>query len=173
MNNYAIRCILMFIVCVLIQVLICNHIIIFHVAVPIIFIYFIIRLRLSISTNALMTYAFILGLIVDIFSDTLGVNALSCIILAVLKRPVLMAYCQHDDTINDIIPSIKRLGGWTYAKYLSSMIVIYCLIYFILDFFSFANLGEILIMTFASALLSFILLFATDSLLIRSSEKRL
>ncbi|MDE5675919.1 MAG: rod shape-determining protein MreD, partial [Muribaculaceae bacterium] len=73
MNKEIIQFALLFVVILLAQVLICNHIAIFNVAVPIIFIYFIIRLPISLGKGILFSLAFIMGLCVDIFADTIGV----------------------------------------------------------------------------------------------------
>ena len=63
--------------------LICNRICLFGVAVPIVFIYFIIRLPMNLSVNWVMCLSFMLGLFVDIFENTQGMNALSANCVAV------------------------------------------------------------------------------------------
>lgn len=158
---------------VLFQVLIFNHVVLFHVAVPIVFIYFIIRLSTGVNTNILLTLSFLLGLIVDIFSDTLGVNALCCTILAILKKPVFYCYVQRDDDVKDIIPSVSRIGVLDYSKYLLSMTTIYCVLAFTIEYFSFASVKEIIIAASSSTLLSFILMLGVDSLMFTKREKRL
>ena len=77
----------LFFVLVLAQVLICNHLALFNVAIPIVFIYFIIRLPVDMKLSLLFTLAFLIGLSVDIFSDTAGVNSMACTLIAALKRP--------------------------------------------------------------------------------------
>ena len=76
------------IVLLLAQVLICNHIVLFNLAMPIVFIYVIIRLPVNLGMSMLYTVAFTSGVLVDLFSDTMGVNALACTLLGALKRPV-------------------------------------------------------------------------------------
>lgn len=166
MNKDILRFGLLFILMLLSQVLICNHIAIFNVAVPIIFIYFIIRLPISLGNGWLFTLSFIMGLCVDIFADTLGVNALSCTILAALKRPVYYAYVPRDDKTKDLIPSISSLGVSTYCKFLVSLVGIYCLLVFSIEYFSFADVKEIVIFSASSCLLTFVTLLAIDCLII-------
>lgn len=162
---------LLFIALLLVQVLICDHIALFNVAVPFVFIYFIIRLPLDINQNILFTLSFLIGFLVDLFSDTLGVNSLASLILAVTKRPVLYSYVQRDDRTKSIIPSITSLGLATYVKYLLSLTAIYCLLVFSIEYFSFASVKEILIMAASSTLLSFILLLSLDSLMMNRRER--
>lgn len=169
MNKDVIQFTLLFIIMLLVQVLICNHIAIFNVAIPIVFIYFIIRLPIPLGLGTLFTLSFLLGLSVDIFSDTPGVNSLACTLLAALKRPVYYAYVQRDDKTKVLIPSISSLGVGTYCRYLVSMVGIYCLMVFSIEYFSFADLQDILILSASSCLLTFISLLAIDCLIISKS----
>lgn len=171
MARQIINTLILFIILVLAQVLIFNHIMLFGVAAPIVFIYFIIRLNMSVSFNALITLGFLIGLFVDICADTLGINALACTLLSAVKKPVLLAYTQHDEALNEITPSAASLGIWIYSKYMITMVVIYCLLYFSIEFFSAANLWDILLMTMSSTLLSFLLLLGIDSLMMKQRER--
>lgn len=166
MNKDILKFSLLFLLMFMGQVLICNHIAIFNVAVPIIFIYFIIRLPISMGNGWLFTLAFLMGLSIDIFSDTLGVNALSCTLLAALKRPVYYAYVPRDDKTQYLIPSLSSLGVGTYCKFLVSMIGIYCLLVFSIEYFNLADVKEVVILSASSCLLTFILLLAIDCLII-------
>lgn len=165
MNNYLVRYSILFIACILLQVLIFNPIILFNIAFPVVFIYFIIRLPMNIKLSLLFTLAFILGLTVDIFSDTPGVNTLACVIIASLKQPVYYAYVDKDDHTRRLIPSVSSLGISNYIKFLLTFVVIYCLLAFTIEYFSFADVQSLVIMVGASSILSFIILLAFDCLL--------
>ena len=149
---------------VLIQALMMNHIVMFNSAVCFIFIYFIIRLPINLSANLLLSLGFLTGLSVDMLSDTPGLNALCCTILASLKRPVFFAYEQHDDQNRNVSPSIGTMGMLNFSKYLLSMAAIYCLTVFFVEFLNFADPLVILIKVGASTLFTFIVLLAVDSL---------
>ena len=156
----------MFLLLMLIQIFICNHIAIFNIAIQIVFIYFIIRLPMSMNRSVLLTLAFFTGFVIDVFSDTLGVNSLACTVMAALKRPVFYAYVDKDDRTKSITPCIATLGMATYAKFLLTLIVIYCLLVFSIEYFNFADVKEIVILAAGSTLLTFILLLATDCLIL-------
>lgn len=160
---------ILFVLMLLFQVLICNHIALFNVAVPIIFIYFIIRLPISLGDGWLFTFSFLIGFLVDVFSDTPGVNSLACTLLAALKRPVFYAYIPRDDKTKDIVPTLSALGISVYGKFLFSMVAIYCLLVFTIEYFNFADVKEIVIMSASSSLLTFIILLAIDCLIINKS----
>lgn len=158
---------------ILVQVLACNHIMLFDVAIAFVFIYVIIRLPMDLNINILMTWAFFSGLFVDMFSDTPGVNSLACTILAMCKRPALYAYVPRDDRTKNIVPSIQSLGFTVYGKYLFSMSAIYCLLVFCIEYFNFANVKEIVIMTLASSVFTFLILLGVDSIIVTRREKRI
>lgn len=156
---------IIFIICILTQVLICNYITLFYVAIPIIFIFFLIRLPININKSLLFTLAFFTGLLIDICSDTPGVNTLSCVIIAGLRQPIYYAYVEKDDHTDSLVPSVATLGMATYCKYLLTFVGIYCVLAFTIEYFSFADVKDIVIMSAASTLLSFLILLAIDCLI--------
>ena len=170
MGNSILRYILLFILCVLAQALIFNRIILFHVAVPMVFIYFIIRLPINLKLGYLLTFSFLIGLIVDIFSDTPGVNALACTLIAALKNPIYYAYMSKDDITMRLTPGVATMGMLEYSKYMLTFVVIYCILAFSIEYFSFADVKEIAILSGASSVFTFIILLAVDCL---NHEKRL
>lgn len=173
MNNRAVEIFLLFIGLLLVQVVVCNHIILFGVAIPFIFIYFILHMPVSMNTILLLTLSFALGLGVDICSDTAGMNALACTVIAMMKRKVFFSYVQKDDHSEGLVPGIASMGLGSYTRYVVTLTTIYCLILFSLEYFSFADVKEIIIKTLASSALTSVLLLAVDSLTIARREKRL
>ncbi|MDE5663822.1 MAG: rod shape-determining protein MreD [Muribaculaceae bacterium] len=156
---------LLYVLLILVQVLICNHIMLFNVAVPFIYIYFIIRLPVGMSQTWVFTLAFLMGAVIDIFSDTPGVNALAATLLAAVKTPVFYAYVPRDDKTKRITPAISTVGWQNYSKYTLTMSALFCLMVFSIEFFSFASIEMILLLTACSSVLTFALILAVDSLM--------
>ena len=152
---------LLFIILTLLQV-VCNHICIFGVAIPIVYIYFLIRLPINLSVNWSM----------DIFSNTQGMNALACVVTAALRRPVFSLYFAREDDLANPIPSIQTLGFGIYIKYLLSMVLIFCILLFAIQAFTLHNLQVTMMRIAASTILSTLLIFGIDSLDTKR-EKRL
>ncbi|MBD5235317.1 MAG: rod shape-determining protein MreD [Barnesiella sp.] len=158
---------------VLAQVIVFNHICLFGYAVPLVFIYLIIKLPMTMSTNWVLTVSFLLGLTIDIFSDTQGMNSLACTLLGVLRRPVLRLYFPREEEMSMPMPSFRSLGVAVYLKYVFSISLIYCALFFMIESFSLFNPMRLLIKIASSALLTFIIIIAIDSLTFRRNEKRL
>lgn len=173
MDKTLIRNIITLICLILVQVLICNHIMLFHLATPFVIIYLIVSLPMDLGTNALLTWAFISGFAVDIFSDTPGVNAMACTLLAMGKRNCLYSYVPRDDRTKNVVPSLSELGFSIYGKYLYSMSLIYCLLVFSIEYFSFSDVKDIVLMSVASSVFTFFVLLGIDSLIVSRREKRL
>ncbi|MDD6778916.1 MAG: rod shape-determining protein MreD [Bacteroidales bacterium] len=163
--------IVLFVALTLLQV-VCNHICIFGVAIPVVYIYFLIRLPINLSVNWAMTLAFILGLTIDVFSNTQGMNALACVVATALRRPVFSLYFAREDDLPNPIPSIHTLGIGIYIKYLLSMVLIYCFFIFAIQAFTLHNVQLTIMRIVASTTLSTLLIFGIDSLDTKR-EKRL
>ena len=100
------------------QVLVLNHIHLFGVATPLLYVYFILNFSYNYPRWASMLWAFIMGIIIDIFSNTPGIASASLTLLAAIQPHILRPFIMHDDT-SDIEPNITVL---TYSRYI-------CLLY--------------------------------------------
>lgn len=164
MNKTILNITFLFVCMLLLQVIIFNHIILFGVAYPFVFIYFIIRMKADMNTNLLLLLSFLLGFLVDIWLDTPGVNALGSTILAMLKKPVLYMYASRDERFKAVVPSISSLGLATYSKFILTMSAIFSVIVFLAEYMSFANIERLLLMMVSSTVFTFTLLLGFDSL---------
>lgn len=173
MSKTALQFILLGLILVLAQIMVFNHICLFNVAVPMVFVYVIIRLPITLSTNWMITIGFFLGLIVDIFSDTYGMNALACTILAMLRRPILRLYVPREEDLTRPEPSMLSLGVGVYVKYLLTMTLIYCSLIFVIEAFTFFNPLQLVLRIVFSTMLTLVLMLGIDSLMTPRSEKRL
>ena len=72
---------------ILLQVLILNNVHIAGVATPFLYVYFILKFNSGTSRNELMVWGFCMGLAIDIFSNTPGMNAAATVLLAFLRPP--------------------------------------------------------------------------------------
>lgn len=163
---------LLFLLMVFLQI-ICNRICLFNIAVPFIYIYFIIRLPLTLSPNWVMTLSFIIGLIVDVFSNTHGMNALACTIIGVMRRPIITMFFPREDEMSVPIPSIRTLGIGNYLKYMFTLTMLFCVCIYIIQMFTFNNVLLMICRIFGSTLLTAIVLFGIDSIATARREKRL
>lgn len=97
MSKTIVNALLLLLVLVPAQAVIFNNLAVFGVALPLVFIYVLITLPVTTGANLVLTIGFLSGLAVDVFSDTPGLNALACTVLAFMRRPVLHLYLPLDD----------------------------------------------------------------------------
>lgn len=172
MTKNALISILLFVVMVFLQI-ICNRICLFNIAVPFVFIYFILRLPLTLSVNWVLTLSFLIGLVVDIFSNTQGMFAMACTIIGGLRKPVFGLFYPREDEMSIPIPSIRTLGVGNYIKYMFTLTVLFCVCIYVIQLFAFNNLILMSLRIVGSSVLTAVILFGFDSIATTKREKRL
>ncbi len=161
------------VILILAQALVFNHVCLFGYAVPLVFLYIIVKLPMTMSKEWLFTIAFAVGLIIDIFSDTLGMNALACTVTMAIRRPIIRLYVARDEELPNPYPGLKSFGSFTFVKYALTVTLVYSILIFFIESFSTIGISRILLRIAASTLLTSLLLLGIDSLNVRRSEKRL
>lgn len=164
MAKELIRHTLFFLALVLVQVVVFNHICLFGLAIPFVFVYFIIKLPVTLAVNWTMTLSFILGLTIDVFANTQGMNALACTIMAALRMPVLHLYFPRQDDLTNPEPAVRTLGLAVFMKYAGTLIAVYCSCYFIIEAFTFFNIGMLLLRILCSSILTFTIILALEGI---------
>lgn len=158
---------------ILAQAVIFNNLVLFHVAVPLVFAYGIISMPVTWGTNVSMLIGFATGALVDIFSNTLGVYTLSCTILAFARKPIFHLYVQRDDDLSGLRPSQRSMGTAAFLKYALTMTLAFCVLCFTIDAFFIFSLWRYLLQIVASTAYTLIIIYALDSIFARQHEKRL
>lgn len=147
---------------VLLQVLILNNVHIAGYATPFLYIYLILKFESDVPRNVLMLWAFCLGLSVDVFSDTPGMNASVAVLLAFL-RPVFLRLFVPRDTLDSLIPSIRTMGVSPFLKYLMVGAFAHHAMLLTIEFF-FAHIGTLLLRIVASTLLTVTCIMAVEGI---------
>lgn len=145
----------------LVQVLVLNNIFLFGVATPFLYIYPILILNRNLDRNILMVIAFAVGLAVDIFSNTPGVNAGASVLIAFMRPGVLRMYAPREE-FDDFEPSIHVLGPWPFLRYALTALLIHHAALFLLEAFSLAHIGYLSLRIVCSTLLTTLLVMAIE-----------
>lgn len=174
MSKTIVNALLLLLLLVPAQAVIFNNLAIYSVALPLVFIYVLISLPVTLGTNWAMTIGFLSGLAVDVFTDTPGLNALSCTVLAFIRKPVLHLYLPLDDELGPAPLGFRSLGAETYLKYMLTMVLVYCTLVFTIEAFELFNLRLWVLRIVCSTVYTFIFIYAFASLAGRSrNEKKL
>jgi len=98
-----------FIVLVLVQVLVLNNIHFMGYINPYIYILFILLLPVRFSRHFTLILAFVLGLIIDAFSNTYGMHAFSTVLIAFLRPFAVNLFANIEEDTNPT-PSFNSFG---------------------------------------------------------------
>ena len=172
MTKTVVQFIALFLVLLVLQ-LVCNKIVLFNIAMPVVFIYLILRLPVNLHGGWVLTIAFFMGLIIDIFDNTPGMNALACTMMAAVRRPVFNLFVSREDDLNIPLPSVASMGVGDYFKYMATLVTLYCALIFAIQAFTLHNILLTLARIAGSSVLSIIVIFGLESLVSTRREKRL
>lgn len=163
MNIEFLKRLLLFLGLLVAQVLVLNHIHLFGYAVPLLYIYFVISSRRNYPRWAILVWSFLLGLGVDVSSNTPGLAAASMTLMGLLQPYVLELFVQRDNN-DDMQPAICNLGPARYLSYAAILTGGYCLVFFTLESFTFFNWLHWLLNVTTSTALTLLLVMVIDNL---------
>ena len=157
------KLILSFLSFLLVQVLVLNHIHLFNYATPLPYIYILFLVPHNHPKWKLLLWAFSMGICVDMFSNTPGVATTSLTFVAILY-PFLLEWFIVRENTEDLTPSMKELGVGRYILFVFILVLIYCLLFFTLETFSFFNWQQWLYNIGGSTVLTMFFILVLDNL---------
>ncbi len=159
MNSGYLAPLIRFFVLLIFQVLILKNINIYPPYVQV-FIYplFILLLPMKTPQWALLLLGFLIGISVDMFYDSLGLHAAAGVLIAYARKFVAKFLEPHGGyEINDN-PNKTDMGFTWFLQYSSLLMTVFVLYVFILEEFSFMNIGLILLKSVIAFILSMIVI---------------
>ncbi|MBR6319156.1 MAG: rod shape-determining protein MreD [Prevotella sp.] len=157
------RRLLVFLAFCLAQVLVLNHVQLFHCATPLLYVYFAIIFPRNYPRWASLLWSFALGLCIDMFANMPGVAAGSMTLVAFLQ-PYLLELFLPRDAEENIKCSAAALGFSNFATLTTILVLVYCLVFFTLETFNFFNWLFWLECVGGSAMLTLVLIFTLERL---------
>ena len=153
----------MFVALLLAQVLVLNHVWLMNVATPLLYVYFAITFPRNTEKGEVLVWCFILGLLVDIFSNTPGLAAGSLTLIGMIQTYLVELFVPRDSAEN-LEVSAATVGWGKFSMLSGILILIYCLLFFILEAFNFFDWQLWLLRAVCSAALTLGLMLAIESL---------
>lgn len=151
----------LFFVLSVIQILFLNHLRLFGVATPMLYILFVITFKRNTPKWIILLWSFALGLAIDVFSNTPGLAAGSMTLIAIIQ-PYLLELFVPRDSVEDLEISTATLGISKYITFCTIITVIYCLVFFALEAFSFYDWIHWLACAGSSAFLTLIIIMTIE-----------
>lgn len=128
-----------FILLILVQVLILNHIQFSGYLNPFIYVLFILLLPFETPNWLLLILAFFCGLIVDAFSDTMGMHASASVFMAFLRPFVLKIFSPREGYEPGSKPTVQYYGVLWFVRYTAVLVFLHHLFLFYIEVFRFTG----------------------------------
>ena len=154
MYNKLIRNILRFILLLVLQLLVFDNLNFGSYIHLHIYVLFILLLPFDTPQWRLMIDGFLIGLAVDVFNGTPGLNAAATVFLAFMRPFIIGITTRKSDLEGKNEPSITEMGLSWFAVYGLLLILMHNLVLFWLEAFSIKLLGIIILETLLSSLVS-------------------
>ena len=153
----------MFVVLLVVQVLVLNHVWLLNVATPLLYVYFAITFPRNTEKGEVLVWCFILGLLVDIFSNTPGLAAGSLTLIGMIQTYLVELFVPRDSAENLDVSAVT-LGWGKFSTMSGMLLLVYCLLFFLLEAFNFFDWQLWLLRAVCSAALTLGLMLAIESL---------
>lgn len=173
MNNRLIINFLRFIGLLLLQVLVIDNIRLGYYIHPHVYILYILLLPFNIPNWRLLFAGFFMGLAVDLFNGTPGLNAAATVFMAFIRPLVINGMTRRKDINENDEPSLNNMGVSRFLVYAFLLLVVHNLVLFMLEAFSFKLIGVVLLETLLSVFSSLMLIFIILLLFKKTKKKSL
>ena len=149
----------------MLQVILLNRINVFGYATPVLYIYFLLKLPFGRNPYYSIISGFLMGLIIDIFLNTPGMNAAATTIVATFRKPILNLF--YDREIFDgFIPGINN-GTSQFVKLTVFVVSLHLTLLFFIESFTLFNAVNTIMRIVTSSIISILIIISLDVLIYR------
>ena len=146
---------------VLAQAVVLGRIHLFHYATPLLYVYFVLGFERNYPKWALLLWSFAMGLVIDIFTNTPGLASASLALVAAVQPYYLELFVPRDSAEN-LKPTIQTLGPSKYSTYVIPLTLLYCVVFYSLEFFNFFNWLQWLFCVVGSTVITLVFIYTFE-----------
>ena len=159
-----------FIILVLIQALIVSHFGLGRFINPFIYVLFILMLPFEIPGLLLLVLGFLLGIVMDLFSDTMGMHTAASVFMAFCRPAILKLFSPREGYSFGVQPTVQYLGIPWFLSYAGLLIFLHHLILFYTEVFRFSEFFSTLLRVILSSAASLMLVLLTQFLFYKGKK---
>ena len=156
MNNLILNNSLRFIGLVLLQVLVLNHVNLLGYLNPMVYIVWVVLFPIRKNQSLFLILSFLLGLSIDFFSDSGGINAAATLFIAFVRLPILKIVLKKTD-FDYLLFNLRAISFGKAFLFISILTVIHHFIVFSLSYFNLNSLLIIISNTILTSIITIIL----------------
>ena len=125
MSRVSILQIISFFIYLLYQVLILQNVVLFHTAFCFLYVAYLLVLPVETNPLTLMGIGFIMGFAVDMFYDSLGLHAFSCVLIMYLRNYWLNNLTPQGGYDSNVTPSLALNGLQWFVVYAAPLVLVH------------------------------------------------
>ncbi len=156
--------IIRFIILILFQVLVLNNIQLGGYLNPYFYVLFILLLPFETPRWLLLLSAFLLGLFIDMFDNTMGINIAASLLMAYLRPYVIHFVASRQEYEPGIEPCIRDLGFSWFFSYSLTLVFIHHFALFYIEVFRFSEFLSTFYRVLASTIFTMVLIIMSQYL---------
>ncbi|WP_207535519.1 rod shape-determining protein MreD [Desertivirga arenae] len=160
-----------FVVLVFIQVFLLKNIGYYNLATPFLYILFVLLLPFETPNILLFVLSFLLGLTIDTFYDTLGINAAATCVLAFVRIIFINLTVQRQGLETEPEPKLGIMGFRWFFFYTLILTLFHHLTLFLLETFTFSDIKYTLIRVVLSSIFTIVLVLLSEFIFFRKKER--
>lgn len=153
-----------FILLIILQVTVLNHVHIMGYATPMPYVYSLLILSSATPRWLYIACGFTLGLVIDLFSNTPGMASGSLCAVGLCAPLLLRLSAPIDKDDEALQPSVRTMSWGGFLQYAFSLSLLHCSLFFIIETFSFIRPDTLLINIGGSTALTLLFIIAFEML---------
>ena len=153
-----------YIVIMVIQVLLLDQLQLWGACHPYAYLLCLLMLPTTLPHSVDMLIGAVVGLVMDIFCNSVGIHMAACVLVMFIRPYILGAIVNDKDRLNEQI-SVRAIGMEAMLKYVSILVVIHHLAIFLLAAWSWSHIGFVLLETAVSSIVTILLIIGYNSLI--------
>ena len=114
------------------------------------------------SRSSVIAVSFFIGIVIDMFSNTLGMHAAACSLVGMINNPLMSTFSEKDLTENDT-PSYRSLGVAGFIKYVISLVLIHHIALFLIESISLFDPIFLIIRIFANVIFTVLFILIIEA----------
>ncbi len=167
-----IRLVIYFFSLLLLQIAALNNIDLGGYINPFVYVLFILILPVRTPGPVLLVIGFIMGLVVDMFSNSMGMHAAATVFMAYLRPTVLKFVAPREGYETESKPSIREFGLNWFVVYASVLVFLHHLMLFLVEVFRVSELHTTLFRVILSTLVTVSVLVMIQFLTDKPQQKK-
>jgi hypothetical protein len=149
------------------QILALNNVNVFNVGFPMLYPMIVILLPIRQPVFVILMAAFCTGLSIDFFTNTGGLHAAALTFMGFVRISILNKLEPQAEYGKEDTPGLRKFGWRWMLIYTALLIFAHHFTFFLIEESSLAHIGEIILKTIVSSILSFILMLSVNTLIFR------